>query len=353
MDENRIKEILANINNVNIAVYGDFCLDAYWIMDERHSEVSIETGLQAEAIERHYYTPGGAANVVANLSALKPGNIRVIGAVGDDIHGRELTAQLTRLGANTECLVIQKENFNTYTYLKRYADGKELPRMDFGVYNQRSAETDAKILESIRKSLEDCDALIFNQQVAGSINNETFMEKANQLFAKFTDKIVVLDSRHFNNRFSNVYRKTNEKEIAALCGTQVDPRETIPTSDVKKYGTMVFRRESKPLFVTCGARGMLVFDSTGVHEIPGIQLTAKLDTVGAGDTVISALTACLAAGISPTEAGEFANLAASVTVQKLFTTGTASGEEISKAGRDPNFVYRFRPGRKPKGRRIL
>ena len=72
MDENRIKEILKKINKVKIAVYGDFCLDAYWIMDTRGSEISIETGLQAEAVDKHYYTPGGAANVVANVAALQP-----------------------------------------------------------------------------------------------------------------------------------------------------------------------------------------------------------------------------------------------------------------------------------------
>ena len=279
--------------------------------------------------------------------------IKVIGVVGDDIYGRELTAQLQGLGADTGALVIQKEQFNTYTYLKQHVEGKELPRKDFGVYNQRSPETDAEILQNIRHALEEYDALIFNQQVTGSINHELFIKEANQLFVAFKDKIVVLDSRHFNDRFNNIYRKTNEKEIATLGGVQVDPRETIPTSDVKKYGKMVCERERKPVFVTCGSRGILVFDHSGIHEIPGIQLTSKLDTVGAGDTVISALTSCLAAGISPTEAGELANFAAAVTVQKLYTTGTASGEEILRVSCDPDFVYQADLAEDPRSARYL
>jgi phosphoglycolate phosphatase-like HAD superfamily hydrolase len=68
-------------------------------------------------------------------------------------------------------------------------------------------------------------------------------------------------------------------------------------------------------------------------------LTSKLDTVGAGDTVISALALCLASGVAPEEAAWVANFAAGVTVQKLFTTGTASGEEILNISKDPDLVY--------------
>jgi len=68
-------------------------------------------------------------------------------------------------------------------------------------------------------------------------------------------------------------------------------------------------------------------------------LLKKLDTVGAGDTTISALTLCLATGIPPSEAAAFANLAAAVTVQKLFTTGTASGEEIIELSLDADYNH--------------
>jgi len=37
---------------------------------------------------------------------------------------------------------------------------------------------------------------------------------------------------------------------------------------------------------------------------------------------------CLGAGLAPAEAAEFGNLAAAVTVQKLFMTGSASGKEM-------------------------
>ncbi|MDT8300996.1 MAG: PfkB family carbohydrate kinase, partial [Sedimentisphaerales bacterium] len=210
MKENRINEILTQIKKVKIAVYGDFCVDAYWLLDPRGSEVSLETGLQARAVGRHYYSLGGASNVVANIVALQPAVIQVIGVVGDDIFGRELKRQFHELNVDTKHLVIQKENFDTVTFGKPYLEDKEQPRIDFGFFNKRTEETDQALLDGIAEALQNADVLIVNQQVPGSITNESFIDRANALFKKHADKIVLLDSRHFGRKFKNIYRKTND-----------------------------------------------------------------------------------------------------------------------------------------------
>lgn len=340
MKTKRVKEILEKFKNVKIAVYGDFCLDVYWDMDAEGSEVSVETGLHAESVHKQSYSPGGAGNIVSNIAALKPKDIKVIGVVGDDIFGNELTRQLKNLGADTSSLTVQKDHFNTYTYIKRMYGEREDPRIDFGLNNKRSLETDDEILKNIKIALENYDVLVFNQQVVGSISNESFIEKANELFKEFNDKIVVLDSRHYNGKFKNVYRKSNEIETAVLNGVDADPKDYISFANIKKHGKKVYEQFNKPIFVTCGARGSVIFDETGINEISGIQINNKIDTVGAGDTSLSAISFCLAAGISPKEAAEFANFASVVTIQKLFTTGTACGEEILAVSKDPDYNYR-------------
>lgn len=336
---NNITEIIDKIKDVKIAVYGDFCLDAYWIMDPAGSEVSVETGIQAESVALQKYSPGGAGNVVANVAALQPKGIKVIGVLGDDIHGHELTRQLQQLGADTSSFTVQKNNFETYTYTKKILDDKEQPRIDFGLNNKRTKETDNDILKNIRFALENYDVLIFNQQVQGSLNNESFIDDVNNLFDEFENKIIILDSRHYNNRFRNIYRKVNEVEAGALIGKKHNPRDFIAFAEIKKYGKEIYSQYDKPVFVSCGSRGILSFDKDGVNEVPGIQILNKIDTVGAGDTTISALALCLAAGISSSEASEFANYAAAVTIQKLYTTGTASVSEIINLSKDADFNY--------------
>jgi rfaE bifunctional protein kinase chain/domain len=332
MDRERIREIAARIRDVEVAVYGDFCLDAYWMLDPRGSEVSVETGLQARAVGRHTYSLGGASNVVANLAALQPAAIRVIGVIGDDIFGRELIRQFDELGVDTTGLVVQEEGFDTVAFGKPYLEGEEQPRMDFGFFNRRTEATDQALLDGIRNALTNVDSLILNQQVPGSITNESFIDQANALFEEFPDKVVLLDSRHFGHKFRNIYRKTNDLEAARLNGVEVDQDAALSFADMQRYAGSLYQRFEKPVFVTRGAEGIVVFDSEGVHEVPGIQLSTKLDPVGAGDTVTSALALCLGTGVSPAEAAGFANCAAAVTVQKLFQTGTASAAEMVEMG---------------------
>jgi rfaE bifunctional protein kinase chain/domain len=324
----QLKAILEKIHHVKVAVYGDFALDAYWFLDPRGGEISAEKGLHSQAVQKHYYTLGGAANVVANLAALEPAQIKVIGVIGDDIFGREMVRQFEELGVDHQSLVIQPENFDTVTFSKIILDGQEQPRIDFGFFNQRSPETDAKIIAGIAEAIVQCDALIFNQQVPNSLSNEKFIHDANALFDQFADKIILLDTRHYGHRFRNIYRKTNAVEAARLNGVATEVLDQIDFETTQIHAHHLFEESGKPVFITRGSEGILVVDSSGSHKIPGIKLNKLIDPVGAGDTVVSALALCLGAGFPPAEAAEFANLAAAVTVQKLFMTGTASGKEI-------------------------
>ncbi|MFZ5518719.1 MAG: bifunctional heptose 7-phosphate kinase/heptose 1-phosphate adenyltransferase [Candidatus Zhuqueibacterota bacterium] len=328
MQFERLHEILEKIKRVRIAVYGDFCLDAYWFLDPKGGEISAETGLHSRAVRTHYYRLGGGSNVVANVAALAPAQVQVIGVIGNDIFGREVMRQMQEIGVDISSLFIQEQDFHTVTFSKIILENKEQPRIDFGFFNARTEKTDQLILQRLRQAMESMDALIFNQQVPGSLARDLFINGVNQLLDEFHDKIVLLDSRHYGRRFKNIVRKTNEVEAACLAGKESHVLDQIPLDETKIHARQLFAESGKPVFVTRGHHGILVVDRDGLHDAPGVKISGPLDTVGAGDTVVSALGLCLAAGVSPAEAAEFANLAAGVTVQKLFMTGTATGEEI-------------------------
>lgn len=339
MNASQLQAILDSIHHVTIAVYGDFCLDAYWILDPQGGEISVETGLRTQAVREQYYSLGGASNVVANLAALNPQRIQLVGVTGDDIFGREMRRHFHDLNVDITHLITQCQDYDTVVFGKRYLNDEEQPRIDFGFFNQRSIATDDLIIANLRQILATCDALIFNQQVPGSIS-ESFIHKANAVFDEFSDKIILLDSRHFGPQFRNIYRKTNDVEAAELAGVSVSEDESLTTQKLESIASMLFQQSGKPVFLTRGDRGILAVDAQGrQHHIPGIHFMKTLDTVGAGDTVISALAAALAAGHSVPTAAEFANLAAGVTVQKLFQTGTANREEILALQREVYYLH--------------
>jgi rfaE bifunctional protein kinase chain/domain len=339
MNTESIKLLLERIKTVKIAVYGDFCLDAYWIMDPRKSEISVETGLQAEAVAKQSYSLGGASNVVANLAALKPASIKIFGVIGNDIFGREMTKQLELLDVDTTGLIIQKDDFSTYVFCKRLLEGEEQPRYDFGTYNNRTVQTDQLILENLKNVISESDVVILNQQVPESITDDSFIEGLNQMIAGFPEKLFLLDSRHKSEKFKNVILKTNEIEAARLNGVDAGLDDVLGNSDVLKFAEKLYNKNKKPVIISRGNKGMLAFDKEGSHETPGLQFLKKLDPVGAGDTALSALACALAADATITESIEFANFAAGVTVQKLFQTGTANSEEIINLTSDPDYIY--------------
>ncbi len=336
---NETEKILEKIKEAKILLYGDFCLDAYWVLDPRGSEISVETELRALAVGNQKYSLGGASNVAANLAALNPKLIKVVGAAGDDIFGREMISQLNRIGVDTSDLVIQKESFETYVYCKLILEGNEQPRIDFGTYNRRSRETDILILKNIRKNIKDADVIIINQQIQNSITNTDFINDINFLVNEYPNKIFIVDSRHYSDRFKGVSIKTNEVEAARLMGIKADYNDVFNLNDVKKFAEGIFQKQNKPVFISRGKYGILACDNEGIHEVPGLQFLKKLNTVGAGDTALSALACAVAVKIDTQQAIEFANFAAGVTVQKLFQTGTATAEEILNVCAVPNYIY--------------
>ena len=85
-----LQEILKKISSVKIAVVGDFCLDAYWFIDESKSEISVETGHATRPVGRQKYSLGGAGNVTNNLAAMGVKDIRAFGVIGEDPFGPEM-----------------------------------------------------------------------------------------------------------------------------------------------------------------------------------------------------------------------------------------------------------------------
>jgi phosphoglycolate phosphatase-like HAD superfamily hydrolase len=77
-----------------------------------------------------------------------------------------------------------------------------------------------------------------------------------------------------------------------------------------------------------------------VEEIPGIKPPGKIDTVGAGDSMLAGICVALASGQDALISANIGNFTAAVTIQKRFQTGTSSPEELIEMGNDPNFIWK-------------
>jgi bifunctional ADP-heptose synthase (sugar kinase/adenylyltransferase) len=85
------------------------------------------------------------------------------------------------------------------------------------------------------------------------------------------------------------------------------------------------------LVVTRGRDGMVAFDHKHKPvDIPIFGSDQVADVTGAGDTVIAAFTAALAAGATTEEAAQLANYAGGIVVMKR-GTATVSRDELLHA----------------------
>jgi len=141
MNKDQLQKVLKDISKVRIAVVGDFCLDAYWFIDESKSEISIETGQLTRPVKLQRYSLGGAGNVTNNLTAMGVKDVRAFGVIGPDPFGTEMVKVMQENGINSQNLIIQEENWSTHVYTKPYIADVEQNRIDFGNFNELSNAT--------------------------------------------------------------------------------------------------------------------------------------------------------------------------------------------------------------------
>ncbi len=339
MNREKLEKIIEDIKTVSIAVIGDFCLDAYWFIDESKSEISVETGLLTHPVKQQRYSLGGAGNVTSNLAAMGVKDVRAFGIIGADPFGNEMVKVMNETGIGTKNLLIQRENWSTHVYTKPYIGDAEQNRIDFGNFNQLSGETADLLIEKLAGEVPEVDLVIINEQVISGIHTQYLRNRLVDLIGSFPDKIFIADSRNYSDFYNGAYRKMNDTEAAVLCGIQKEPGDVVLYSEVKEAATVLFKKYGKPLFITRGDRGSVIISDSGITDVCGLMILSKVDTVGAGDSYLAGAAATLAAGYDMDIAAEIGTYVAGVTVQKLFQTGTASPSEILQIGEDADFIY--------------
>jgi len=339
MKSTRLEDLIRSFKKARIGIVGDFCLDAYWVFEAEKKQLSVETGKETYAVLSQNYSLGGAGNITANLAAMGVGTMQVFTVLGDDIFGREMLNQLRSIKVNVDGVVLQKQKWDTPVYAKPHIDGQEQERIDFGRYNKITAETEDQLLSLLQSSIGTLDILIINQQLLNSIYSDRVINGLIRLARQYPSCVCLVDARDICNRFENMTLKMNSAEASRLCGQGYEVRRAVPLEEVEQFAKDIYLRCHKPVYITRGNRGLVVYDGVENSVIPGIQTLKKTDPVGAGDTIMAALAASLAVGATYEEAGRIANYAGAIVVQKLRQTGTATGKEILELASDADYLY--------------
>ena len=305
-------EKLKKAPEIIITVLGDYCLDKYLYIDSEKEEKSLETGLIAYQVTKKGLYPGAAGTVVNNLRSLKVQTL-CVGVIGDDGEGYELLNALKKIGADTS-FMITDNNRCTGTYTKPMRGGTELNRLDFKNFAPMSKQTEQKLIENIYAAVSKSNAVIvLDQFIEENCNtvNSNIRDEIAVIADKYPDLIIYADSRAYINLFKNIMIKCNNHEI-------------------KDNGELLYKQNKKPVFVTMGENGSIVFDKDGFHRVEAIKTYGEIDICGAGDACTSGIVLGMALGASPRVAAQLGNIISSITIKQIGVTGTATREQVLK-----------------------
>ncbi len=328
MTSERLRQLLDRFDQVSVAVLGDFFVDQYLMIDPALAETSLETGLEAHQIVAARCQPGAAGTVTNNLSALGVGHITALGYTGADGLGFELRRGLQATRVDTSHLVEAPDRF-TPTYTKPLVCAgdqppRELNRLDLKNRAATPAELTAQVLAALHAVAGDVDALLVLDQVDEpdcGVVTAAVRQALTELAAARPALPIIADSRRHIAEFRGVMIKPNLLEAShALRADGLDPAALARDEVACRFAA----RAGRPCFITLGGEGVLVAEATAATHVAGIPVSGPVDIVGAGDSFSAASAATLAAGGTLLEAAQVGCLVASITVQQIGTTGTAS-----------------------------
>jgi bifunctional ADP-heptose synthase (sugar kinase/adenylyltransferase) len=208
---------------------------------------------------------------------------------------------------------------------------RELNRLDIKNRAPLPVEVEDEIIHRLRQIVPRVQGVIVGDQTqernCGVITDRVRDEIA-ALACTHPSTLFAADSRERIGLFRNVMIKPNARE--ATRSLYPERKSALDHAGVEACGAELYRRNGKPVFLTLGGEGILVFHADGPTHILACPVHGPIDVVGAGDATMSGITAALCSGATLPEAALVGNLAASVTLHQIGATGAASRAQISE-----------------------
>lgn len=304
ISEQRLTELFNNLKGKRIAVIGDLMLDKYiW---GKVNRISPEAPVPVVDVESEQSRLGGAANVAHNIKSIG-GEPFLVGIIGDDSSGKELLRIIRENNFPTEGVFIDNSRPTTVK-TRIIAHSQHVVRIDRELRLDITHSLQNKILDSLRKEIENIDGIIIEDYNKGLIVKNLIKEVI--ALATKHKKIITVDPK-FNNFFeykSVTVFKPNRTEVEQAIGQRINSDEQA----VEAGKQILERLNAENVLLTRGEHGMTLLQRGG--KITNVPTKARhvADVSGAGDTVIATLMMALTGGATIKEAVTLANLAGGI-----------------------------------------
>lgn len=313
--------LLERVSNCKILVVGDVMLDKYYFGEV--TRISPEAPVPITHVLKTKDQLGGAANVAHNL-ALLGADTSLIGFVGDDHHGENLTEKLLSRGIDYFDLVHTAHP--TTTKIRIIGGHQQMLRLDFEDASTVEPDDYEQLLANVNDKLDDADAVIISDYGKG-VCTEDVCRKIIDMCRNRNVTVLVDPKCNQWDRYSGAdFITPNFKEFQAILNRQI---KNVSDEIESSARNVIAKHNLNGLLVTRSEHGMSLITKDQSNHIKA-KAQEVFDVSGAGDTVIAVFSLGLAGKLEPFEAAYLANVAAGIVVAKVGTYAVSREELLDR-----------------------
>lgn len=314
-DTKKYTQLFKQFSSLKVLIIGDVMIDAYlWGHVER---ISPEAPVPIVQVHRRANRLGGAANVALNIKALGAEPI-MCSVIGNDNQGHTFLDLLADANIS-DAGIVKSKNRVTTTKFRVIGNNAQMLRVDEEINDELLVEDQKIFIERIEEILENnkIDIVIFQDYDKGVIS-KLIIEETQKLVAGRIPIAVDPKRRNFFHYNGVDLFKPNLKELQEATRSQFDKK------DIKSLQIEVEKLQKKlnvkQLFTTLSEQGVFISENINGNFTTALipaHVRSIADVSGAGDTVISVASLCLALKTNKEVLAELSNLAGGLVCEEV------------------------------------
>lgn len=302
------KHLFQEFNNKKVLIVGDAMIDAY--MWGEINRMSPEAPVPVVEVKKHENRLGGAANVALNLKALGATPI-LCSVVGTGNRGVLFEELMEESNLSIEGILSTSKRKTTIK-TRVIAENKHQLRID---EEETYPIVQAEEFLTLTKSLmHDVDVIILQDYNKGVLTPEVIESVIAAANKRGIPTIVDPKKQNFNSYKNCTIFKPNLAEIKA--GMNIDFDADNVAEIEKVSAELRTQLAAKGVLLTLSERGICINSEKEFKHTPAFKCDI-IDVSGAGDTVISVASLCLASAVDYTDLSVLSTLAGGIVCEEV------------------------------------
>jgi rfaE bifunctional protein kinase chain/domain len=314
--EGKYKKLFNDFSKLNVLIIGDVMVDSYlWGKVER---ISPEAPIPIVALRKRENRMGGAANVAMNIRSLGANPI-LCSVIGTDEKGDQFLELLRKEKITGDGIVRSNKRITT-TKFRIFGNSFQMLRVDEEIENdlvQGDFLTLIRVIDQILAQVK-VDCIVFQDYDKGVITQKLISEVVKRALAAKIPVAVDPKKKNFMAYRQVTLFKPNLKEMRE--GLNLDYDLYDEQSVISAAQQVREKLDCTYVLTTMSDKGVLM-SLAGDTKQENIFIPAHMrmisDVSGAGDTVISVASLCLALKCSPKEIAGISNLAGGLVCEEV------------------------------------